>query len=56
MRMYLHTNDGTIAFGGYDLCGLADIYVTITRENFKFTLAGTKSFRHTGMYKSDERY
>lgn len=39
MRMYLHANDDVIAFGGYNLCGLTDIYViNITRERFKFGL------------------
>lgn len=36
--MYLHANDDVIAFGGYDLCGLTDMYVIITRNRFKFKL------------------
>lgn len=59
MRIYLHANSGAIAFDGYDLRGLTDIRVTIiTRENFKFILAITKSCPRMGMYAQtvDELY
>lgn len=51
-------NGDAIAFGGYDLCGLTDIYVCYyyAGEFQIWACRNAKLFPHTKMYKSNQKY